>query len=441
MLTTQRIRTISKLALPLVVALSSQFVLALIDLVMVGKLGNTAVAAVGVSGFWYSLVVAFVAGISPAVQGIVARRRGEKSTEPRSLPLNAGLLVALLVGVPLAVICHLATPALFSLVATDAQVIDAGVQYLSILYVGIVAVGINGAFKGYWAGMERPRVQMTVVLFMCAMNVVFNYAFIYGNLGAPALGVRGAAIGTVLALYLAALVHCSVAFLQSRRDGFLTARPAPVLLKRIMKMGLPAGMQEFFFSAGYLVFFWMVGQVGTKELAAASVLIRITMVLVFLAMALGMASATLVSRTVGEGDVPGAAEWGWDVGKLGVLTITAMGLPLLLFPHRSLSFFLSDPRTLEMAVVPLQMVALTTGIGSLIYILGYTLYSVGDGNRVVLVSFSTQWLFFLPLVWVVGPYLRLGLLQIWFVQMAYGTLATALIVTIWVKGRWKRVAI
>jgi len=217
--------------------------------------------------------------------------------------------------------------------------------------------------------------------------------------------------------------------------------PERSLLTHIMKLGLPSTMQQFLFAAGYITFFWMVGRVGTAELAAASVLIRVTMVMVLLAMALGMASATLVSRTVGEGDVEGAAQWGWDVGKLGVITITALGLPLLLFPEFFLGFFLKDPHALAMAILPLRMVAVTSGAGSLIYIFGYTLYSVGDGNRVVLVSFSTQWIFFLPLVWVVGPYLHSGLLQIWLVQMAYGALATSLITAIWISGRWKRIKI
>jgi Na+-driven multidrug efflux pump len=86
-------------------------------------------------------------------------------------------------------------------------------------------------------------------------------------------------------------------------------------------------------------------------------------------------------------------------------------------------------------------VAATTGVGSLIYIFAYTLYSVGDGKRVVMVSFSTQWLFFLPAAWIVGPYLKYGLLQIWLVQMVYGVLATSLITAIWAGGRWKKIKI
>ncbi len=441
MLTTERVKTISRLAVPFFVAISSEFILALIDLAMVGTLGNIAVAAVGVSAFCYTFIMAFVTGIAPAVQGIVARRRGEGSTEPLGLPLNAGILVALLIGIPLATICYIFTPFFFSLISSDPGVTAAGVPYLRLMYVGIVGVGLNGAFRGFWAGTERPKILMSIVLMMSGLNILLNYIFIFGKLGVPAMGVRGAALGTVLSIYTGVLVNVVLALLYVRKDSFLRAKPPRALATRILQIGLPASMQEFFFSAGYITFFWMVGQVGTAELAAANVLIRITMVMALLAMALGVASATLVSRTVGEGDVAGAAQWGWDSGKLGVIAISLIGLPMLLFPERFLSLFLTDAHTLAITIVPLQMVAVTSGIGSLIYIFGYTLYSVGDGNRVVLVSFSTQWAFFLPLVYLVGPYLKFGLLQIWLVQMAYGTLATILIVTIWINGRWKRITI
>jgi MATE family multidrug resistance protein len=441
MLTRERINTISKLAVPFLVAVSSEFIMGVIDLAMVGSLGNSAVAAVGVAVFCQSLVISFVIGIAPAVQGIVARRRGQGSTEPIGLPLNAGLTVAMLIGIPLTIVCYALAPSLFSLISSDPKVTALGVPFLRILHLGILGVGLNSAFRGFWAGVEKPKVVMTIVFMVSGLNILFNYTLIFGHFGAPALGIRGAAIGTVAARSLGVLTYAVLAFIHYRKQGFLRGRPKPSLLKSILKIGIPNSMQEFLFSAGYLAFFWMVGQVGTAELAAANVLIRLMMILVLVDMALGVASATLVSRTVGEGDVAGAAKWGWDVGKLGVIVGTVLGIPLLVFPKLCLSFFLKNPHTLSIATLPLQIMAATAGAGSLIYIFGYTLYSVGDGHRVVLVSFSTQWLFFLPLVYLVGPYLHSGLLQIFLVQLAYGTLATALIVAVWINGRWKRISI
>lgn len=441
MLTWQRTKTISALAVPVGIALGSTLMMSLIDLAMVGTLGNHAVAAVGLAAFSHTLVLAFVTGIAPAVHGMVARRRGQGSKDPLCLPLNAGIVAALLVGIPLSIVCFIFTPFLFSLISSDPQVTKIGVPFLRTLYTAIVAAGLHQAFKGYWAGMERPNVSMAIVLFMNVINCTGNYLLIHGNFGAPKLGATGAAVATVTSLWIGVLINFFLVWRSGRTQGFLTARPVKPLISKVFRMGVPATMQEFFYSAGYIAFFWIVGQIGTAELAASSVLVRITLVLVLLAMSVGSASATLVSKSLGEGDPDAAHQWGWDAGKLGVILITLIGVPLFLFPEQTLSLFLTNARTIELAIIPLQMIAATTGLGSLIWIFAYTLYTVGDGKRVTLISFSAQWLFFIPAAWLVGPYLKYGLLQIWLVQMAYGIIATTLITSIWADGRWKKIRI
>jgi multidrug resistance protein, MATE family len=441
MITIERIKTISKLAFPIGIALSSTLMLAVIDLAMVGRLGNNATAAVGLSVFSYSIVLAFVAGIVPAVQGLVARRRGEGSTEPDCLPLNGGLLIALVVGILLTLVCYLCTPLLFSLISSDPEVTKIGVPFLKILSITFVAGGIINAFDGYWSGLEMPKVLMLIGLLMNCLNAFGDYVLIFGHFGAPALGATGSAISTALSLYVGVITSFAITYSHCRKGGFVNVRPEWSLLTRIFKLGLPATVMQFFFWAGSLVFLWLVGRVGTAELAASNVLLRIAIILTLLPIALGNAAATLVSKTLGEGDLVGAARWGWDAGKLGVIGISLLGLPLVLFPRLFLSFFLTDPHTILIAVIPLRLVAATSGVGSLVHIFMYILYSVGDGYRVTMISFSTQWIFYLPAVWFVGPYLHHGLLHIWLVQAAWGSIVTVLITAVWADGRWKTIKI
>ena len=441
MLTRERVATIYKLAYPTLIALTSTLMMSLVDLAMVQPLGIRTTAAVGLSVFSNALIQAFFVGIAPAVQGLVARRRGQGSTEARCLPLNGGLLAALVVGVPLTILCLFLTPYYFSWVSSDPEVTRIGVPFLRTLYVALVAYGLNSAFRGHWTGMEKPRVHMWIALILNSLNLLGNYVLIYGKFGAPALGATGAALSTTLAIHVGLVLNFVMTYKRYWKDGFLRVMPDRTVLKRIFQLGMPATMQEFFFSLGYLVFFWIIGQVGTAELAASNVLVRITMVVVLLAIALGVASATLVSRTLGEGDAEGAAQWGWDAGKLGFIGLTVLGLPFLFFPEQILSLFLSDPRAIEIAIIPLRMTAATIGGGSLLYIFAYTLVSVGDGNRVMLISFSTQWLVFLPAAWFVSVYLHYGLLEIWLVQIVYGTIAASLIIAVWRQGRWKRLKI
>jgi putative MATE family efflux protein len=415
--------------------------MALIDLAMVGTLGNNAIAAVGLAAFSNSLVLAFVYGFRPAVQGLTARRRGEGSAEPICLSLNGGLLSALVVGIPLTIICYIFSPFFFSLISSDPEVTKIGAPYLQILYLGIVAMGMNSAFSGYWSGMEKPKVYMVIALFMDCLHIFLNYILIFGHFGAPALGAKGVAISTVVSLYVGVIINFVIVSAHYRKEGFLNAKPERSLLERIFQVVLPSGMQQFFLAAGYVVFLWMIGQVGTGELAAANVVVRITIVLLLLSTAIGYASATLVSRTLGEGDHEGAARWGWDAGKLGVIVITLLGLPLVLFPNFVLSIFLSDPYAISLAVIPLRAVGALAGIAGLVNIFSYTLVSVGDGKRVMLVAFSTTWFFFLPAVWVIGPYLGYGLLQIFGAQLAWNLLANVLLTSMWAGGKWKTIKI
>jgi MATE family multidrug resistance protein len=438
MISVQRVRTILNLAVPVTIGLSSTVLMAMVDLAMVGSLGTTAVAAVGLAGFSYALVSAILHGLTPAVQATVARHLGEGSSEPQCLPLNAGMLLALVCGLPLALLCYVLTPWYVEQLSSDPEVISQGVRYLQALSIGLVFDGLDNAFEGHWSGAGKTRVYMSVVLFANAVNVFLNYVLIYGNLGAPALGVEGAGYATSLSMCAGVVVYFLLTLRGYRAQGFLRVKPTFELTLRMCRIGLPATMQAMFFSLGYVVFLWIVSQVGTPEVAATNVLVRINLLMNLFAQALATAAITLVSRTLGEGDANEAARWGWDVGKISVFWITALCLPLVLVPELCLSLFLTDPETLALAILPARLTGAFLGVASLIYIFAAILITQGDGKRVLLVSFTTQWILFLPAVWLVGVTLQGGLLGITLVQLAYGLIATSLITAMWNDGRWKQ---
>jgi len=441
MITIDRIKNILNLALPMTVGLLSDYIMGLIDIAMVGTLGNKAVAATGLSGFSHGLFIALVTGLAPAVQGIVARRRGEGSSEPKCTPLNGGLLLVLVLGIPLSVILYLLTPYYFSIISSDPEVTTEGIPYLRALVVATIAFGMCSVFEGYWRGMARVKVYMLIILFMNCLNVFLNYVLIFGNLGAPALGTMGAGVASAISICTASLLYFGVTLYYFRNEGFLSIRPNLALYARLLKMGLPISIHDISFSAGFIIFFWIIGQLGTQELSITTVLIRVTIVMFLFAEALGQTSATLVSNALGKGDLQGAAQYGSDAGKISVVWITLLGLPLFLFPEGFLSIFLSDPDTISFAVVPLQLTALTTGLSSLVYIFSITLVTVGDINRVMVISLGIQWLLFLPAAWFIGPYLNYSFLEVWVVQIVYGLVIAGAITLLWSQGKWKGIKI
>lgn len=440
MITFDRSKKILQLSLPVAVGLGSSLIMVFVDLAMIGSIGTDALAAIGLAGFSYTIILSFVSGVAPAVQGIVARLHGQNSDEPSCLPLNAGLLLVLLIGVPISTACYFLTSTYFSAISAYADVVAQGVPYLKALCFAVVAVGLNQAFQGFWTGISKTKIYMFNVVLVNCLNIFLNYVFIFGNFGAPELGTGGAGIATAIAVYFGTSLYFLQTIIFHKKNGFLTVRPHFTLVKRIFRVGIHENVREIVFSLGYLVFFWMVGMIGAKELAATNVLVRVGLILVVFSRALGVASSTLVSQALGRGNFDDASQWGWETGKVGVITITILGLPMLLFPEWFLSIFLSDPETIAMSVIPMQLTGGLAGLASLIYIYAYTLVSLGDGKRVVVVSFATQWVIFLPVVWIVGPYLNFGLLEIWLVQIAYGLLAAGIFTALWHGGRWKNIS-
>ena len=176
------------LALPIVGGMISQNVLNLVDTAMVGTLGDAALAAVGIGGFANFMFMALLLGLSTGVQVMAARRKGEGKLEETAVPLNGGLLVVLLAAPVLSAILFWAVPHIYPWLNSDPDVIGQGVPYLQARVLAIFFVGANFCFRGYWNAIDLPRLYMTTLIVMHTANIFMNWVFIFGNLGAPALG-------------------------------------------------------------------------------------------------------------------------------------------------------------------------------------------------------------------------------------------------------------
>ncbi len=195
-----RFRSIVSLSLPIMGGMMSQNLLNLADTAMVGRLGASELAAVGMGGVATFLAFAFLLGLSPAVQAMASRRLGEGNNDVVAHPLNAGLLMASLIGVPLGILLLLISGKMFNVLSDDPAVVAAGVPYLRARMISIAGVGINFSFRGYWNGVHRPSRYMMTLTTMNMVNILFNYLFIFGHWGFPAMGAAGAGLASTVPL-------------------------------------------------------------------------------------------------------------------------------------------------------------------------------------------------------------------------------------------------
>lgn len=436
-----RRRRILGLALPIIGGMVSQNVLNLVDTGMVGTLGNAALAATGLGSFVNFLAMSVILGISAGVQAMAARRLGEGRHDETAVPLNGGLLLALLFGLPLSLACISLAPAFFELLNDDPAVVAAGTPYLEVRLAAMVGVGMNFAFRGYWSAVHLTRLYFGTLVFMHSLNIFLNWVFIFGNLGAPAMGVTGAGFATTLSIYTGTLCYFVLALRNARSHGFMHAVPRRETLGTMIRVSLPSGLQQLFFSGGMVVLFWIVGMIGTRELAAANVLMHLVLVGILPLLGLGLAAASLVGNALGRDEVDDARLWGWNVALLGLVLALAIGLPAALLRDQILSVFIHDPVTLALARGPLLISALMIWTDALGMVLFNAHMGAGDTRRVMLVSVSYQWLFFLPLAYLAGPVWGGGLLTVWLLQGLYRLLQTLTIMHFWRRGDWAAVRV
>lgn len=437
----QRRRTIATLALPIVAGMVSQNITNLIDTAMMGFVGPTALAAVGMASFANFMCIAFITGLTAGVAAMAARRKGEGQEAEMAVPLNGGLFWSLVIGLPSTIALIFAAPCIFQFLSDDPAVREIGVPYMQIRLVGMVGIGMNYAYRGYWNGVGRSAVYMRTLIAMHVAQIAIAWVFIFGKFGAPELGAVGAGIGNTSAVFLGTALYTLQAFRLARGNGFFVRLPRPETLMTILRISLPASVQQLFISAGFTALFSIIGRIGTEELAAANVLLNLSQTAFLPGLGLGLTAAALVGQALGRNDPSDARAWGWQVMRIGMLVMTVVGAPMVLFPDPILGIFLRDPAILEIARGPLQVAGATIMVEAVALILLNALQGAGATLLVAKIAIGLQWVMFLPLAYLIGPVWGLGLLGVWSWHIGYRFIAALVFVSVWRSDVWQKMKV
>lgn len=432
----QRLQQILLLGLPIIGGMLSQSLLNLVDAAMVGELGATALAGVGVGSYANFVAVSLVMGLGAGVQALVARRRGEGRSDQLAAPLNAGLLLSLALGLPITLLCWALAEPIIAFLSDDPAVQSTGVDYFFWRCLAVVAVGANFSFRGYWNGTHRSGVYMRTLIVMHVLNVPLSYCLIHGLFGLPAMGAAGTGLGTSLALWFGTLMYGVQTWRVARPQGFLHKLNIVDGLQPLMRLSMANSLQQFFFALGITTLFWIIGQVGTAELAVAHVLINLALFLILPGIGMGMAATTLVSQSLGAQNPVEAHRWGWEVVRVAALGLFVLGMPFWLVPHWVLGLFIHDATLLALGELPLRLTGLGMALDATAIVLTQALLGAGASRTVMLVTLSNQWLFFLPSAYLVGPLLGGGLLAIWCMQIVQRVVASLAFSILWQRRQW-----
>ncbi len=403
---------------------------------MVGTQGSAAIAAIGIAGFINFMAVAFFMGFAAGVQAMVARRMGEGRDSEAAYPLNGALIMITILALPVSIILFFLAPEILGFLNDDPALLKEGVPYLQARFAGIWAIGLNFSYRGYWSAIKRTEFYLRTLLVMHSLNIFLNYCLIFGNFGFPEMGTLGAGIGTSVSLTLGTFYYHYLAQKHTSEHGYFKHLARWLTLKDIIKISLPSSIQQLFFAAGFTALFWIIGKVGTDELAAANAITTVMLVGILPCIALGIGAATLVGQALGRKDPEDAYLWGWDVSKMALIFAVGLGIVFYLFTDPIMGIFLKEAGALEAAHWPFKLSALVIVIDAVGLVFLNALSGAGYTKPIMYVSLFTQWLMFLPMAFYLGPIKGYDLMTIWIAYGIYRVIQTGAFIWLWQKRNW-----
>jgi putative MATE family efflux protein len=434
------LRGLLRLATPMLAGALLQNLQSVIDLFWVGRLGPEALAAVALGATVIMVLFPVLMGLSVGTTALVARAVGAG----RYPEAGAAAAQSLLLAVILSVVCGLvgaalATP-LLDLLGAEPEVLRTGSVYLRVFLFGATTLFVLFIGTAALQGAGDALTPMLIMGVANVLNLVLDPLFIFGLGPLPGLGVAGAALATVVAQAVAAAL--AVALLLSGRVRLhLRARqfrPDPALAWRILRIGIPGSGQMLSRSLMSLVLMHIVARCGTAAVAAYGTGLRLHMIVLMPAFALGGAAGTMVGQNLGAGQPGRARRAAWLATGIDLLFMLLAALVLALAAPGLIRVFNAEPEVVAIGADYLRTVSPFYVFAALAIVLGRALNGAGDSLGPMLFTVVSLWGLQVPLALHGSRHWASPTRGIWWAIVA-ATVLHGVLMAVWFEmGRWKR---
>ena len=435
----REMRPMLRLAAPVVVAELGWIAMGLVDIAMVGRLGPEAIGAVGVGSVLFIAVVVFGIGVLLGLDTLVAQAYGAGRLDECHRWLVHGVWLALMLAVPLTLVTA-------GVIATlDRWGLDPRVQrltapYFSIIIWSILPLLLYTAFRRYLQAIGLATPVMIALVSANLINVLANWLLVFGNLGAPQLGVDGAAWATCLSrVYLASFLLLAILRHDHRHHTGLwlvSRRLERERLRRLAALGLPAALQVTLEVGVFAVVTALAGRLEPAILAAHQIVLNVASVTFMVPLGVGSAGAVRVGHAVGRLDGPGARHAGWAALALGGAFMSCAAVVFVLARQPILRLFTVDPTVTRVGVSLLLVAALFQLFDGLQGVATGVLRGFGDTRTPMLWNLAGHWCLGLPVGYVLCFGRGWGVIGLW-VGLSIGLIlvGVVLVATWWHRAR------
>ncbi len=437
------------MAFPLILSTGASSILHFIDRMFLTWYSSVSIAAAMPAGMLNFTFMALFIGTAGYVSTFVAQYHGSGQPKRTGPSMWQGLYIAAVGGAIIFAISFAAKP-IFAFVGHEQAIQEEEAVYFSILSKGALFPIAASAFAGFFSGRGENWPVMWANIFMTITNIVLDYLFIFGKLGFPAMGIRGAAYATVISAAASCLFYAFMVFKKSYNEKFLSLsgwRPDGKLFKRMVRYGLPSGVQFFVDISGFSIFILLVGRIGSYELAATSITFNINTLAFMPMIGFGVAISVIVGQFQGEGSPESAQRSVFSGSHICFVYMTLIAITYVAFPGIYISAFAAkaDPAQFEeirhFITVMLRFVAVYTIFDTLNIVFASALKGAGD-TRFVMIMILCLSVFGMTIPsFLVLIVFDAGIMAAWYLVSGYVIVLGAGFLLRFLGGKWKTMTV
>jgi len=430
----------------------------------VGLLGKNSLVAVAMSGMMIWVAVSLGIGLRIATQSVVSRRLGQEKLRECGVAMRNGHFICATITIPLSLITYQFSDFIIPLFLSDIEVLPLCINYFSLVSLSIYFSTASFVFQGFYTGIERTKVLMYITIISNLVNVYFNSALIYGSnninhffesygigflkylwiwYNFPEMGVEGAAYATLLSSILMFIFYFLYLFNSEIINKYKVFIPTIDfnMMKRQFVIGYPQAISEILLNISFLMFYTIMGMIGTIQLAATQVIFTIAHASFLPAVGIGQACSTLVGKYLGSGQVEKATQSIYEGVRGALIFMSTMGLVFIIFPNYIIPIFTSEREIIDVGINILRFVGVLQFIDAIAITLWFALSGAGDTKFSAVMGVIGSWMIFIPLSYLFGITLKLGIWGPWIAFSIYLLFQVIVIIFRFNQGKWKHIQV
>lgn len=439
-----------EIALPVLVELFLGTLFGMIDMMMLGRIKNpqiaaASIAAVGITNQPLFIGLSLVQALNVGGTAMVARYVGSKKYDRiETVIRHVVLLNLVLLVIPLFILGMLFTENIMGFLGAEQDAIQVGHNYFKVIMIGFIFQAFNLSISAVLRGAGDTKTPMKINLKVNMINVIGNALLIYGLLGFPKLGVTGAGISTCLSHIIASIflgryiLKNDSAVKVNLKNHFKYDKN---IIYNLIKIGVPASLEQVAFRVGVLLFVKMVASLGTVAFATHQICLNILGLSFTPGQAFGIAASSLVGKSLGANELDEAENYIKESRKIGSIISTTMAIVFFFFGAQIVSLYTQDPEIIKSASTILKVIAFVQPFQSSQLIIAGGLRGAGDTVWTLVATFIGVLVLRVLFAYLFVNVLEMGLIGAW-IAMFVDQFARWVVIYIRFRtGKWKYISI